>query len=228
MSRTPACSRRLAMRGLVGAGAAAGAALAAPWAMAQQRFTEGVHYAKLAQPIPPPPGRFEVVEFFWYECPHCHAFEPVLEAWEQQPRPDVQLRRVPVYFSEVPFAAQQRLFHALEASGQLKALHRKVFHAIHVERKRLRSPEEFRAFVAANGGNADAFMAAYASPLTLAQAELSRRLASAYGVDGVPSLGVQGRWLVTGAMANAGSRDGSNARMLEVVDTLLVSLREGR
>ena len=89
----------------------------------------------------------------------------------------------------------------------------------------MRTPEAFRAFVADNGGNADAFMAAYASPISLAQAELGRRLAAAYRIDAVPAMGVQGQWYTNGTLANAGTRQGSNDRMLEVVDTLLASLR---
>lgn len=225
-------TRRTAGRAALGAGLAC----LAPAALAQQakrpaaaeRYTEGVHYIRLEQPVPVAPGPIEVVEFFWYECPHCNAFEPALEAWEQQPHPDTVLRRVPVYFAEVPFAAQQRLFYALEATGQAAALHRKVFRTIHVERRRLRTPEEFRAFVAGNGGDADAFMAAYASPAVAAQAERARRLAAAYRIDAVPAMGVQGRWYTTGALANARGPAGTNARMLDVVDALVATLRAKR
>ena len=130
-----ACSRRDFAR-LLGA---AGAAVALPRVVAQPATpAEGVHYVRLAEPAPAgPAGKIEVIEFFWYECPHCNAFEPALEAWTKQQGDDVAFRRVPVWFREEPFTAQQRLFYALEALGALPTLHRKVFYAIHGERFRM-------------------------------------------------------------------------------------------
>jgi thiol:disulfide interchange protein DsbA len=90
--------------------------------------TEGVHYVRLAEPAPAgSPGKIEVIEFFWYECPHCNAFEPALDAWAKRQPDDVAFRRVPVWFREEPFSTQQRLFYTLEALGVLPTLHRKVF-----------------------------------------------------------------------------------------------------
>ncbi len=213
----------------------AGLSVAAPFALAQAKkaapakaFVEGENYIRLEQPVPVSGKPFEVVEFFWYECPHCNAFEPALEAWEQTLRADTVLRRVPVYFAEVPFAAQQRLFYALEATGQLKALHRKVYRTIHVERRRMRTPEDFRAFITANGGDVDAFMAALASPAVANAAADARRLAAAYRIDAVPAMGINGRWYTNGGLANANGPAGSNARMLDVVETLLARLRTGK
>src|SRR5450755_3800012 len=80
------------------------AALAQPKGM-----VEGVNYVRLGQPLPITlPGKIEVIEFFWYECPHCNAFEPALEAWSKQLPADVVLNRVPVWFREEPFTAQQK------------------------------------------------------------------------------------------------------------------------
>ena len=83
-----------------------------------------------------------MIEFFWYECPHCNAFEPALEAWAKKLPADAVLRRVPVWFQDVPFAAQQRLFYTLDTLGLGPTLHRKVFAAIHGDRARLRTPED--------------------------------------------------------------------------------------
>ena len=82
-------------------------------------------------------GKIEVVEFFWYECAHCNAFEPALDAWAKKLPANVVLRRVPVWFQETPFAAQQRLFYTLEALGLVPTLQRKVFAAIHTSEDRI-------------------------------------------------------------------------------------------
>jgi thiol-disulfide isomerase/thioredoxin len=104
-------------------------------------------------------GKIEVIEFFWYECPHCNAFEPALDAWAKRAPDDVAFRRVPVWFREEPFAPQQRLFFTLETLGLLPTLHRKVFSTIHGERTRLRTPKTSPPFALANGVDPVKFMA---------------------------------------------------------------------
>ena len=79
---------------------------------------------RLSQPLPvPSDGKIEVIEFFWYGCPHCYQFEPMLETWIKKLPPDVNFRRVPVAFRE-PFVEHQKIFYTLEALGQLEELHR--------------------------------------------------------------------------------------------------------
>jgi thiol-disulfide isomerase/thioredoxin len=118
---------------------ACGAALAGATllpAVAQQRFDAGKDYLPLDKPAPvdAPSGKIEVVEFFWYNCPHCNAFEPTLETWIRRAPKDVVIRRVPVAFSSA-YQGQQRLYYALEAMNLVDKVHAKVFQAIHVERK---------------------------------------------------------------------------------------------
>jgi thiol:disulfide interchange protein DsbA len=207
-------------------GAGLGSVLVAP-ALAQGGPAEGVHYVRLADPVPVAvPGKIEVVEFFWYECPHCSAFEPALEAWVRRLPEDVAFRRVPVLFREEPFSTQQRLFYALEALGVLPTLHRKVFLAIHAERTRMRTPEDLAAFALKNGLDPLKFVAAFNSFSVQAKAEQARQTASAYKIDAVPSMGVHGRYFTNGNLANAGGPPGSNDRMLAVVDALIARLRQ--
>ena len=210
----------------------AGAAL--PFASAQPKTppkapVEGVHYVRLAEPAPAgPPGKIEVIEFFWYECPHCNAFEPALEAWTKQQPDDVAFRRVPVWFREEPFSAQQRLFYALEALGVLPTLHRKVFYAIHGERVRMRTPEDVSAFALKNGIDPLKFIAAYNAFGVQSKALQARQIASAYKIDAVPAMGIQGRYYTNGTLANSGaSAGGSVDRMLGVVDMLVARVRQG-
>ena len=208
-------------------GGAAGALLSAP-ALAQQSPVEGVHYVRLSEPVPVAvPGKIEVIEFFWYECPHCNEFEPALDAWAKKAPDDVAFRRVPVWFREEPFGAQQRLFYALEALGLLPTLHRKVFTTIHSERTRLRTPEDFSAFALRNGVDPLKFVAAYNSFSAQSKSLQARQTASAYKIDAVPAMGVQGRYYTNGNLASGGAAGGSNSRMLGVVDALIARVRQG-
>ena len=222
MNRT---RRRLALAPI----AAAVCASAAGAASAQTAIVEGKHYLRLATPVPTgaPPTKIEVVDFFWYECPHCNAFEPALEAWAQRLPDDVTLRLVPVWFREEPFGPQQRLFYTLDALGLLAQLHGKVFQTIHERHVRLRTPEDMSAFALTNGLDPVKFMTVFNSAAVRAKCEAARAVAAGYGLDGVPAMGVQGRFFTNGTLANGGVAGGSNERMLVVIDTLAAQLRRG-
>lgn len=113
------------------AGLALAAAGLAPIAMAQGAPVEGRHYARLGQPLPATPGKVEVIEFFFYKCSHCFAFDPLLEAWVHRLPADVGFRRVPVG-QQAMLKLHQRMFYALEAMGALTpAVHAGIFNAFH-------------------------------------------------------------------------------------------------
>ena len=199
------------------------AALGVPLsASAQSGPVEGTHYVRLSQPMPAPAhGKLEVVEFFWYGCPHCSEFEPALEAWTKKLPPDVVFRRMPVAFRPEPHGTHQRLYFSIETMGLVPTLHRKVFYAIHNERLALDKPAEISSFVAKNGVDGAKFLDVFNSFSVQTKARQAQQLSEAYKIDGVPALGVQGRFYTSGSLA------GSNDRSLAVVDQLLKRLRAG-
>lgn len=207
-------SAQLAFAGI---GTAAGQA-----AWAQGTPVEGKHYLKLSTPLPVsvPAGQFEIIEFFSYGCPHCFALEPAVEAWAKQLPKDVVFVRVPVAFNAT-YETYQKIFYSLEAMGQLDAMHRKVFNAIHVQHQRLDKEAEIVAFMTANGIDGKKFAENFSSFSVQAKARKAQQLSQAYKIEGVPTLGVQGRFVVTGATA------GSNERALAVAQALVDKLRQG-
>jgi protein dithiol oxidoreductase (disulfide-forming) len=200
--------------------ALAGAALPAA---AQLRFDAGKDYMPLDKPAPveAPAGKIEVVEFFWYNCPHCNAFEPVLESWIKRQSRDVAVRRVPVAFSSA-FQPQQQLFYTLEAMGLVDKLHGKVFQAIHVERKRLEKADVIADWIATQGVDKTKFMEQFASFSVASKVTRASQLTAAYKVEGVPAMGVAGRFYTDGTLTR------SMERSLQVVDYLVGEVRKGR
>ncbi|AEG91345.1 thiol:disulfide interchange protein DsbA/DsbL [Ramlibacter tataouinensis] len=191
-------------------------------AQAQHRQPQEGEYKALGRPAPTaaPAGKVEVVEFFWYSCPHCNAFEPQLEAWVQKLPADVVLRRVPVAFRE-DFVPQQRLFFALEAINRLD-LHGKVFNAIHQDRQPLSRPEAIGAWAEQQGLERARFDEAYRSEATTAKVRQAIALQDAYQVEGVPALGIAGRYYTDGSLA------GNMVRALQITDFLLAQARKSR
>jgi protein dithiol oxidoreductase (disulfide-forming) len=211
--------------------AAAGLVLAATAAgvpqvlFAQQRSPqEGKEYRALDKvaPVESPAGKIEVVEFFWYSCPHCNAFEPKLNAWLKTRKPaDVTFRRVPVAFRD-DFVPQQRLYYALEAMGKVDDLHGKVFAEVHQQRNRLDREDLIVAFAEKNGLEAAKFRDLYNSFSVQTKARRARQLQDQYEVQGVPALGVAGRYYTDGEMT------GNMDRSLQVVDFLVAEARRAR
>jgi thiol:disulfide interchange protein DsbA len=183
----------------------------------------GKEYQPLPKPaaVDAPAGKIEVVEFFWYNCPHCNAFEPTLANWTQRLPKDVAFRRVPVAFNS-SFQPQQRLYYALEAMGLVDKLHAKVFYAIHVERKRLEKPEAIADWIATQGVDKAKFMENFNSFTTISKVSRASQLTAAYNVEGVPAMGVAGRFYTDGTMARG------MEHVLQVVDYLVSEIRKGR
>jgi protein dithiol oxidoreductase (disulfide-forming) len=203
---------------------AALAALQSPAAWAQfQRPVAGSDYAVLetAAPVEAPAGKIEVVEFFWYNCPHCNAFEPILSEWVKKLPKDVAFRRIPVAFN-ASFVPQQRLYYALEAMGLLEKVHPKVFAAIHVEKLNLAKGEAITEWVGKNGVDTATFLSQYNSFGVVTKAQKATQLQNAFKVEGVPALGVAGRFYTDGTMAH------SMERALLVVQSLLDDIRKKR
>ena len=192
-------------------------------AWAQKKPEDGTDYRLLDKrvAVEAPAGKIEVVEFFWYSCPHCNAFEPRLEAWSKKLPADVVLRRVPVAFRD-DFVPQQRLFYALEAMGKLPQLHAKVFHAIHTEKQRIDQEATILAWVAKNGVDQAKFQESYNSFSVSTKARRAAQLQDAYKVEGVPALGIAGRYYTDGTMA------GNMDRALQVTDFLVADARKSK
>jgi thiol:disulfide interchange protein DsbA len=204
--------------------ALAGSAVAPRLALAQAKPpVAGTDYMVLEKraSVEAPAGKIEVVEFFWYSCPHCNAFEPTLNAWVKGVAKDVSVRRVPVAFRD-DFAPQQRLFYALEAMGLFDKLHGKVFAAIHVDKQKLARGDEIGDWVGKQGVDKAKFMEQYNSFSVSTKATRGAQLQNAYRVEGVPALGVAGRFYTDGTLAS------SMERALQVVEFLAGEVRSGR
>lgn len=208
------------------ASAVAASALTLPMAnsaLAQaSQFKEGKDYKRLDKPVAPeaPAGKVDVIEFFWYSCPHCNAFEPTLDAWVKTAPKDLAIRRVPVAFN-ASFVPQQKLYYALEGMGKLDDIHVKAFRAIHVEKQKLAKDDEIFAWIGKQGLDVAKFKEIYNSFSVSNQVRRASQLQDAYGVEGVPSMGVAGKYYTDGTMA------GSMQTVLKVVESLATMARKG-
>ena len=165
--------------------------------VAQAQPVAGVEYRQLATPQATDiPGKIEVVEFFWYGCPHCYEFEPVLSPWLKKLPKDVYFRRIPAMFNE-EYAQGARAFYALEALGVEERLHKALFDAIHTgSRLRVADEAALSAWLGKHGVDTKKFAAAYRSFSVEAKMKRAAQLTQAYKIDGVPTMAVDGKYVV--------------------------------
>ncbi len=183
-------------------------------------FTEGRDYLKLDKPLSMPAGKIEVVEFFGYWCPHCNAFEPTLDAWVKAlPAEQVNFRRVSIAFG-VAQEPMQKLYFALESLGLVDSLHRKVFAALHVQKLPMNKEADIAAWAQANGIDPAKILDAMKGFTVATKARQARQLAEAYAIEGVPTLGIHGRYRTAPSIA------GSEQRALAVTDSLIAQLHK--
>ena len=192
-------------------------------AKAQWAFKAGKDYVVLDRPVPTDagPGKVELLEFFWYSCPHCNKFEPTFAQWVKDAPKDVTVRRVPIAFRE-DFAPQQRLFYTLEAMNLLDTLHGKVFHAVHEERLPLNTEATILAWVEKQGVDKAKFSDIFKSFAVTSKIKKAVQLQNEFRIEGVPSLGVAGRYYIDGGLA------GSMERALKVAESLIAQARAGK
>ena len=208
--------------------AAASAGLAPTWALAQGGPVEGKQYQRLSQALPVPAGKIEVVEFFWYGCPHCFAFDPVLEAWVKQLPADVTFRRAHVGF-RANIKLHQRMFYALEVMGKEAELRARVFAAFHTERIDLDDEKAIFALAGRLGLDSAKFADAFNSFGVQTKCAQATKLSEAYRIDGVPSLGIAGRFLTSPAMAGArGQAEASQGQQAVAVADFLIKLARNK
>jgi len=187
-----------------------------------QKIEEGFDYRILpvAQPLETK-GKVEVIEFFWYGCPHCYDFEPELSSWVKRQPKDVVFRRVPVAFRD-DFMPHSQLFYALEAMGKGDALNEKVMYAMHKENKRLLTENEIADWVASQGIDRNTFLATYRSFAVVSKARAAKQLTESYRIDGVPTIVMQGKYVTSPSIA------GSKAKAIVVMDYLEEKIRKDK
>jgi len=198
----------------------------APWATgavrAASEIHEGENYTRLPTPMPiAVPGKIEVIEFFGYWCPHCNSLEPKLEPWVKALPADVNFRRIPVAWQDgqVPY---QKLFYALEAMGANRDIHPKVFKAFHEQHLRLDTYANTVAFAAAIGMDRVKLSEALNAFSVATKIKVASQQASAYEIEGVPTLVVNGKYATSPETAKG------EMQALNVVESLIQKARAER
>jgi thiol:disulfide interchange protein DsbA len=201
---------------------------------AHAQITAGKEYLTITPPQPTPPGNnVEVLEFFWYGCPHCNDLQPALRAWLKKKPADVSFRSLPAAFDE-SWLQLARTFYAIDALGEHDRLHAEVFNAIHKDRKLspralAKDPKPLYEWVATQKVDSKKLADTYNSFSVVSKTNRTIDTTSAYAVTGTPSLAIDGRYITAPHMMQARSGGGVDYdQFFRNVDQLIAMARAQR
>lgn len=185
--------------------------------LAQAEIDEGIEYKLVQPPVRTDSGnKVEVVEVFWYGCPHCYHFEPMLNTWKKKLAKNVEFKRIPAVFPDRPlWELHARAYYTAELLGILDKIHTPLFDAIHKQGKKLFSMDALADFFANYGVDKATFKDTMQSFGVAMKVNRARDLTARYGIDGVPTIIVDGRYRTHAALTNG------QAGMLKVTDFLI-------
>ena len=188
---------------------------------AQMAFVEGVDYQLIEPAVPTSdPAKVVVTEIFWYGCPHCFRFEPFVEKWAESIPDGVVFEQVPSAINAA-WTVHARAYYAFKLMGVQEQLHKKLFNAIHVQRQRLNSLDSIAGFVAEQGLDEKEFRKQYASFPVETLIRKGKQKELHYGLEGVPTIIVNGKYRTSGVMA------GNFSRLLQIIDFLVANELKG-
>lgn len=179
-------------------------------------YVEGTHFEAIADPVrTSDPNKIEVTEIFWFGCPHCYAFEPLVTSWEEKLPSDVVFVRSPGMWNQT-MEIHAQIYYATEALGVADKMRPIVFDEIHQRRNYLQSEDAVRELFIREGISGEDFDKAWNSFSVSSAVKRAGTRMRDYGVRGVPSMVVNGKYLVSIGGAVATQTD-----MLKIVDYLV-------
>jgi protein dithiol oxidoreductase (disulfide-forming) len=176
---------------------------------------EKLPYESVTPPQPTAdPAKIEVIEFFWYGCPHCYSFEPSLRDWLKTKPANVEFIRIPAVFNE-QWGKHAKAYFTAEALGVVDAVHADLFDAIQEKKQTLETEDELAKFFVAHGVKEADFHETYNSFMVDSKMRQAPAIAAKYGITGVPAIIVNGKYKTNGTLA------GSQEKMIDVLNMLI-------
>ena len=184
--------------------------------LAAPTYKEKIHYERVlpAQPTTTEDGKVEVVEMFWYGCPHCNALEPYVNRWLKKKPKEAEFVRMPAIFRP-QWELHARAYYTAEILGVLDKTHSAMFEAIHQQKRRMNTDEDIQKFFAEHGVSKEDFNRVFRSFAVEAKIRRAKDMSQRYGIEGVPALIVNGKYRTGAKLA------GGNANIFRVVNFLV-------
>ena len=178
------------------------------------------------QPVTSGP-RIEVLEFFYYGCPHCSNLQGPLGAWLKRKPADVEFKRTPAVFQE-SWLPLTKAYFTIEALALVDKLHHDVFSAIHEKKVRLQDPKVLFDWVAAQGVDRQKFMETYNSFAVQSRSQRAKEVTANYDIPGTPAVIVDGKYLTAPSLTLNPDNSINYDRYFKVLDEVIALARKTR
>lgn len=189
---------------------------------ARADIVEGKDYTVLTNPQPAQDAnKIEVLEFFWYGCPHCYSLHPHLKTWLVNIPGDVSFRYVPAIL-RANWVAAAKIYYAIEAMGIADVLHDKAYDAMHRDKIDLNNESVLFDWIEKQGVDRKKFETTYKSFGVQNQVARSTQMTRQYQLNGVPALVVNGKYLTSGRMG------GTPQDTIKTLELLIEKVRKER
>jgi thiol:disulfide interchange protein DsbA len=166
------------------------------------------------------PAKVEIIEFFWYGCPHCYSFEPFLSKWLKTKPENVEFIRIPAIFNE-EWGKHAKAYFTAEALGVVDKVHTDLFDGVQAK-KGLETEEQLAKFFTAHGVKEAEFHDTFNSFMVDTKMRQAPELAAKYGITGVPAIIINGKYRTNGTLA------GSQEKMIDVMNALIKKESAGK
>lgn len=197
-------------------------------ASAAAQLAPGKDYRLVNPPQPTDSGKsVEVLEFFWYGCPHCAHLQPALRTWLKKKQADVAFRRTPAVLGD-SWISLTWAFHAIDAMGLQDKLHYEVFTAIHEQRQRLSDQKVLFDWVAKQGVDRKQFMDTYNSFGVKSRGMRSIEMSRDYDIASTPTLVVDGKYQLRPSDFLTPEKTVDYTRFFQVLDQVIAIARKER
>lgn len=194
--------------------------LATPFALyaaeSSEDYAEGINYERITPPLPGGTnGKVEVIELFWYGCPHCDKFEPFVEKWQEKKANYIDFKQMPAVFNNPQWRLHATAFYTAETLGVGPQIHKSFFDALHRQNRRITTQEQLHDFFVDHGVDGKDFDKAFKSFAVKAKVARAADLTKRFGIEGVPAVIVNGKYRLNSNLAG-----GSYDNLLKIVDFL--------
>ncbi len=186
------------------------------WGADSPDYIEGIDYERVVPALPGGTnGKVEVLEIFWYGCPHCDRFEPFVEKWLETKADYIDFKQMPAVFNNPVWRLHATAFYTADTLGIGHKLHKPLFDAINHQNRRLSTEAQLRSFFAEHGVSAEDFDKTFKSFAVKAKVARAADLSKKSGIDGVPAVIINGQY-----RANASLAGGSYDNLIKIIDYL--------
>jgi len=194
-------------------------------AFSNEKFVEGVDYETMTNEpssyVQKQNKKIQVVEAFWYGCPHCYIFDEYLSKWEKKNDEDLEFVNMPVVFNK-PWLLHARVFYTFKEMDNYSELHKNFFYAFHEQQRKFNTMDSIMNFFESQNVDIEQAKKILLSEKVSKKVQEANYMLETYKIDSVPAIIINNKYKISGSMAK------TYDRMIEISEYIIDLERKNR